>query len=60
MKYAEAGGLKHTLKLLYIKCLPLTALIFKSVHFVISFTITSIQIYEGELMHVYFQLMYYS
>lgn len=41
-------------------CLPLTALIFMSVNFVILLTITSIQIYEEELMRVYFQLMYYS
>lgn len=60
MKYAEAGRLKHVLKMLYIICLPLTALIFMSLNFVILFTITSIQIYEEELICVYFQLMYYS
>lgn len=59
MKYAEAGRLKHMLKMLYIVCLPLTALLFTSVNFVFLFTITSIQIYEEELMHVSFQLVYY-
>lgn len=59
MKYAEAGRLKHILKMHIPHVLAIDSLVFMFVNFVNLFTITSIKIYE-ELMLVYFQLMSFS